>query len=160
MPTKTESKRAGAGDRDGDSDSDSGARRKRRQTGDHQHGESAAMREVARAALDDAKGVDIVEIDVRALTDITDAMLIATGGSERHIKTLAERVLERMRAAGWRPLGVEGLDGGDCDWVLADFVDVVVHIMRAPTREKYDLEGLWDENFGALPGTDAGAGGG
>lgn len=106
------------------------------------------MREVARAALEDAKGDAIVHLDVRKLTDITDAMLVVTGASERHVRTLAERVLERMRAAGWRPLGVEGLD--DADWVLVDFVDVVVHIMRAPTREKYDLEGLWDASFGEL----------
>jgi len=148
MPTKTESKRDGDGDRNSDGD-----------RGDHRHrdrdrGESTAMLTTARDALEDAKGVDIVALDVRQLTDITDAMLIVTGGSERHIKTLAERVLERMRAAGWRPLGVEGLDDGDCDWVLADFVDVVVHIMRAPTREKYDLEGLWDARFGALPNID------
>jgi len=148
MPTKTESKSTGndTGDRD--------HHRRDRRHRDRDRGESTAMLTTARDALEDAKGVDIVALDVRQLTDITDAMLIVTGGSERHIKTLAERVLERMRAAGWRPLGVEGLDGGDCDWVLADFVDVVVHIMRAPTREKYDLEGLWDARFGELPNID------
>lgn len=132
-------------------DGDGGRRRGRNAS------ESTAMRECARAALEDAKGVDIVELDVRKLTDITDAMLVATGASERHVRTLAERVLERMRAAGWRPLGVEGFE--DADWVLVDFVDVVVHIMRAPAREKYDLEGLWDARFGALPALDKTAAG-
>jgi len=129
--------------------------------GDHRdhrdRGESKAMREVVCAALEDAKGDNIVHLDVRKLTDITDAMLVVTGASERHVRTLAERVLERMRAAGWRPLGVEGLE--DADWVLVDFVDVVVHIMRAPTRARYNLEGLWDERFGELMNAGESAGG-
>lgn len=130
-------------------------RRDRNSRGDR--GESQAMREVACAALEDAKGDNIVRLDVRKLTDITDAMLVVTGASERHVRTLAERVLERMRAAGWRPLGVEGLE--DADWVLVDFVDVVVHIMRAPARARYNLEGLWDERFGELLNAGESAGG-
>ncbi|MDD9857955.1 MAG: ribosome silencing factor [Gammaproteobacteria bacterium] len=106
------------------------------------------MCEVAQAALEEAKGDNIVVLDVRQLTDITDYMIVATGTSERHVKTLAERVLERMREAGWRHLGMEGFE--DADWVLVDFVDVVVHIMRPPTRQRYNLEGLWDENLGEL----------
>ncbi|MDA7990481.1 MAG: ribosome silencing factor [Gammaproteobacteria bacterium] len=107
---------------------------------------AARMCEVALAALEDAKGAAIQLLDVRALTDITDYMIISTGSSQRHIKTLSERVLEKMREAGWTQLGVEG----DDDWLLVDFVDVVVHIMRAPARELYNLEGLWDANL-ALP---------
>ncbi|CAJ2376396.1 MAG: ribosome silencing factor [Gammaproteobacteria bacterium] len=107
---------------------------------------AARMCEVALAALEDAKGTAIQLLDVRALTDITDYMIISTGSSQRHIKTLSERVLEKMREAGWTQLGVEG----DDDWLLVDFVDVVVHIMRAPARELYNLEGLWDANL-ALP---------
>ncbi len=120
--------------------------------------ESARMCEVALAALEDAKGVHARRLDVRKLTDITDYMIVVTGASERHVKTLAERVLEQMRRAGWKPLGMEG-DGADGarDWVLVDFVDVVIHIMRAQTREHYDLESLWDENLSALlsPRNDA-----
>ncbi|MGI9311657.1 MAG: ribosome silencing factor [bacterium] len=109
------------------------------------------MREVVLAALEDAKGERVCVLDVRALTDITDYMIIATGASDRHAATLAERVLERMKAAGWRHLGLEGLEpSGARDWVLVDFVDVVVHIMRAQTRERYDLESLWDESLSAL----------
>jgi len=108
--------------------------------------DSTRMCEVALAALEDAKGTCTSLLDVRALTDITDYMIISTGSSKRHVKTLSERVLEKMRADGWAQLGVEG----DDDWLLVDFVDVVVHIMRAPARELYNLEGLWDENL-ALP---------
>lgn len=118
--------------------------------------ESGRMCEVALAAVEDAKGEKVRLLDVRKLTDITDYMIIVTGASERHVKTLAERVLEKMRAAGWKPLGMEG--DQDRDWVLVDFVDVVVHIMRAPTRERYNLESLWDETLSELLGPRGDAG--
>ncbi len=110
--------------------------------------ESGQMCEVVLAALADAKGERVKLLDVRKLTDITDYMIVVTGTSERHVKTLAERVLSMMREAGWKHLGIEGEQ--DRDWLLVDFVDVVVHIMRAHTREHYDLESLWDETFGEL----------
>ena len=100
------------------------------------------MQRHAHAALRDAKGLEIRLLDVRGLTDIADTMLIATGQSARHVRALTERVLEHMRARGWRPLGVEGFAAGD--WVVADFAYVVVHIMRAEARAQYDLESLWD----------------
>ena len=118
--------------------------------------ESARMCEVALAAVEDAKGEQVRLLDVRKLTDITDYMIIVTGASERHVKTLAERVLEKMREAGWKHLGMEG--DQDRDWVLVDFVDVVVHIMRAPTRERYNLESLWDETLSELLGPRGDAG--
>lgn len=112
--------------------------------------DSQKMCDVALAAIADAKGVNASLLDVRKLTDITDYMIVATGTSERHVKTIAERVLEQMQHAGWNQIGMEGDAPGDRDWVLVDFVDVVVHIMRAPARERYDLESLWDESFGEL----------
>ena len=112
--------------------------------------ESAQMRDTAVNALEDAKGVDIRTLDVRKLTDITDYMIVVSGTSERHVRTLAERVSEFMLAAGWKPLGIEGEDAGE--WVLSDFVDVVVHIMREKTRAHYDLESLWDETLAGLGG--------
>ena len=118
--------------------------------------ESARMCEVALAAVEDAKGEQVRLLDVRKLTDITDYMIIVTGASERHVKTIAERVLEKMREAGWKHLGMEG--DQDRDWVLVDFVDVVVHIMRAPTRERYNLESLWDETLSELLGPRGDAG--
>ena len=97
------------------------------------------------ASLEDAKGQDIKVLDVRKLTDITDYMIVTTGTSGRHVKTIADRVLEFMLAKGWKPLGMEGEESRD--WVLVDFVDVVVHIMRSKTRRHFDLESLWDETF-------------
>ena len=110
--------------------------------------ESQTMRDTVVAALEDAKGLDIRTLDVRKLTDITDCMVVVTGTSERHLKTLADRVFEFMQDKGWKPLGVEGEDSGD--WILSDYVDVVVHIMREKTRAHYDLESLWDETFNGL----------
>ena len=110
--------------------------------------EAERMRDLVLEALEEVKGREIAVLDVTALTDICDYMVVVTGASDRHIKTLAERVLEKMRGAGWRQIGIEGEDARD--WVLVDFVDVVVHIMRRDTRKRYDLEGLWDRTFGAL----------
>ena len=106
------------------------------------------MREVVLAALEDAKGEEIKVLDVRNMTDITDYMIVATGTSDRHIKTQTTRVLEQMHQSGWRHRGVEGEESRD--WILVDFVDVVVHIMRSATRKRYDLEGLWDKTFGEM----------
>ena len=97
--------------------------------------------------LDDAKAVDILELDIRPLTQIADWMVVASGTSTRHVLALAER----LRAAGVRhgvkPSGVEGESDGE--WVLLDFSDLIVHLMLPATREFYDLEGLWNERLGA-----------
>ncbi|MEM7194503.1 MAG: ribosome silencing factor [Pseudomonadota bacterium] len=107
--------------------------------------ESRKMLEVALNALEEAKGEDIRVLNVSNLTDVTDYMIIASGTSDRHNKTLANRVLEDMHEVGWAHLGVEG--EAVKEWILVDFVDVVIHIMRAQTRKHYDLESLWDENL-------------
>lgn len=105
-----------------------------------------AMKDVIVSALEEAKGIEIRVLDVRKLTDVTDLMVIVTGSSDRHVKTLSERVLEFMSARNFSPLGVEGEDSKN--WVLVDYVDVIVHIMRERTRKHYDLEGLWDDSLG------------
>lgn len=110
--------------------------------------DSGEMCEAIQAALDDARGLDVRVLDVRKITDITDYMVVVTGTSDRHVKTLADRTLEFMLEKGWKPHGMEGEDTRD--WILVDFVDVVVHIMRDKTRKHYDLESLWDETFGEL----------
>ena len=96
--------------------------------------------------LDDAKAANILELDIRSLTQIADWMVVATGTSSRHVLALAER----LRAAGARhslkPSGVEGESDGE--WVLLDFGDLIVHLMLSATREFYDLEGLWNERLG------------
>jgi ribosome-associated protein len=110
--------------------------------------EPEQMCQIVVDALDAAKGDDVRALDVRGMTDITDFMIIASGATDRHIKALAEHVRDAMRAHGYKPLGIEGEDSGD--WILVDFGDVVVHLMRPATRSFYDLEGLWSEDVRAL----------
>ena len=100
-----------------------------------------ALKQLVIDALDDLKGNQVVSLDVSALTDVMDYLVIASGTSNRHVKSLADAVTDAAKQAGVRPLGVEGLDGAE--WVLADFGDVVVHVMLPATREFYDLERLW-----------------
>ncbi len=104
--------------------------------------QSKAMCNLVVASLEDAKGLDIRTLDVRKLTDITDYMIVATGTSDRHVKTMVERLLEFMLEKHCKPLGMEGEQSRD--WVLVDFVDVVVHVMRDKSRRHFDLESLWD----------------
>jgi len=100
------------------------------------------IRKLAVNALEELKGVDIIVLDVRERSTITDYMVIASGTSDRHVNSLAEKVKEMSKAAGVLPLGVEG--GRDSSgWVLVDLVDVVVHVMRPDVREFYNLEKLW-----------------
>lgn len=94
------------------------------------------------ALLEDNKANDIVTIDVKELTDVTDAMIIASGTSTRHVSAVANKVLRGLKEQGIRPNGVQGLEGGE--WVLIDYVDCVVHVMQPDAREHYQLEQLWD----------------
>ncbi len=103
--------------------------------------EAEAVRELVIKALDDLKAVNTVVLDVRGLTDVTDFLVIASGTSNRHVKSLADNVCMAAKKEGQRPLGVEGEDVGE--WVLVDFGDVVVHVMLPATRDFYDLERLW-----------------
>ena len=92
-------------------------------------------------ALDDIKAKDIVQLDVSELTDVMDTLVIASGTSNRHVKSLANQVVEETKKQGYVPLGIEGLEVGE--WVLVDFGDTVVHVMLPATRNFYDLEKLW-----------------
>lgn len=100
------------------------------------------IRELALAALDDLKAKDVEVMDVRTLTSITDYMIVASGTSNRHVKALADSVVEKSKLAGHRPLSVEG--EREAEWILVDLADVVVHIMLPATRDFYQLEKLWD----------------
>jgi ribosome-associated protein len=93
-------------------------------------------------ALDGLKALNIAVFDVRGLSDVTDTIVSASGTSDRHVKSLAGRVLERAREAGVRALGLVGERDGE--WVLVDLQDVVVHVMLPRVREFYALEKLWD----------------
>ncbi len=99
------------------------------------------LRDLVVDALEDLKGVDVVVLQVSALTDLTDFMVVATGRSHRHVKALVDQVVEAARDHDLRPLGIEGRENHE--WVLVDLGAVVVHVMRATTREFYDLERLW-----------------
>jgi ribosome-associated protein len=94
----------------------------------------------AEAALDRKAG-DVVALDVSGLTSFTEAFVIATGSSDRHVKAVADAVVERAKQLGQKPLGVEGYESGE--WVLIDLDDVIVHVFQGEKREHYDLERLW-----------------
>jgi ribosome-associated protein len=100
------------------------------------------LQHAVTTALDDMKAVNVRVLDVRGLTDIVDTMVIASGNSDRHVRSIAERVVEKAKAAGYRPLGTEGARDGD--WVLVDLQDILVHVMQPRVREFYGLERLWD----------------
>jgi ribosome-associated protein len=92
-------------------------------------------------ALENLKGQEIVTLDVSQLSDVMDTLIIASGTSSRHARSLAENLVEETKKAGFRALGVEGLETGD--WVLVDYGDTVVHVMQDETRNYYELEKLW-----------------
>ena len=106
------------------------------------------LQNLVTAALEDMKAVNVRVLDVRGLTDIVDTMVIASGNSDRHVRSIAERVVEKAKAAGLRPLGTEGARDGE--WVLVDLQDVLVHVMLPRVREFYAIEQLW-EPAAALP---------
>jgi len=101
--------------------------------------------DVALKALEELKASDILTLDVRDKTSITDYMLIASGGSSRQVRALAENVLEKVKQNGNQVLGSEGLESGD--WALIDFGDLIVHVMQNETRQFYDLESLWHSSL-------------
>jgi len=105
-------------------------------------------------ALEDMKARDVVLIDVQPMTSITDLMVIASGTSDRHVRSVAENVIEKCKQQGQRPLGVEGLEGGE--WVLVDLQDVLVHVMLPKVRDFYNLEKLWGGNTRAGAAAPAG----
>jgi ribosome-associated protein len=92
--------------------------------------------------LEDMKAERVVSLDVRHLTSITDIMVIASGRSDRHVRAIADALLERCREEGIKPLGIEGQEGGE--WVLVDLSDAIVHIMLPRVRDFYNIENLWD----------------
>lgn len=103
---------------------------------------SEKLRDLALTALDDLKGIDVLTLDVRSLTNITDYMIICTGRSTRHVKALAENVALKAKEAKAPLVRTEG--ERESEWVLVDLGDVIIHVMLPATRSFYSLEDLWE----------------
>ena len=99
------------------------------------------LRDLVVDSLEDMKAIEVQCLDVSAQSDFADFMLVAGGSSNRHVRAVAQSVIENAKQEGVVPLGVEGMESGD--WVLIDLVDVVVHVMLPDTRVFYALERLW-----------------
>ncbi|MFC4762165.1 ribosome silencing factor [Dyella koreensis] len=100
-----------------------------------------SLRQHVLNALDELKAKDVREIDVRGKTSIADLLVICSGTSARHVKSIADEVVKFAKKAGVMPLGVEGEQ--EAEWVLVDLGDVIVHVMLPRIREFYGLERLW-----------------
>lgn len=91
--------------------------------------------------LDDLKATEIQHIDVRGKSSITDSMIICTGTSSRHVASLAQKLIDESKQAGFESFGEEGK--ATADWVVVDFGQVIVHILQQESRDMYQLEKLW-----------------
>ena len=102
---------------------------------------SEELLKLSQESLEGLKSRDLRVLDVRELTSVADYLIVASGTSDRHVRSLADSVIDAAKASGQRPLGVEGLEAGE--WVLIDLADVIVHVMQPRVREFYKLEDLW-----------------
>lgn len=93
--------------------------------------------------LDDKKGEDIVALDVRGISPLTEAMIFVTARSARHAQSLADDIMQKCAELKWGFLGVEGLQQGQ--WVLVDGNDFIVHVFQGETRREYNVEGLFSK---------------
>ena len=103
-----------------------------------------SLSQIVKDALEDAKGEDIVSVSLDGKTAIADEMIIVSGKSNRHVSSISDKLVEVLKANGYRDLRIEGHQ--HCDWVLVDAVDVIVHIFRPEVRAFYNLEKLWSED--------------
>ncbi len=101
------------------------------------------LEQLVTTALEALKGKEISVIDVLEMTDITERMVIVSGTSNRHVRSLAETVVVEAKHAGIIPLGREGEESGE--WVLVDLGDIVVHVMLPESRDYYNLEKFWND---------------
>lgn len=102
---------------------------------------AADIQSAVLESLDDAQAKDVISLDVRNLTDVTDYMVVCSGTSNRHLHSIVDKLLEHLKNINQRPIGVEGADSNE--WILVDYGDVVVHVMLPEVREFYSLEKLW-----------------
>lgn len=106
--------------------------------------QDAQLKKFVLEQLDNMKAKDITIIDVSDTSDVTDTMIICTGNSKRHVRSVAEQTALAAKNAGEAPLGIEGLEGSE--WVLVDLGNVLVHVMQDETRQFYELEKLWEQS--------------
>ena len=99
------------------------------------------LQQLVLDTLADTKAKDVINLDVRDLTDVTDTMIICSGTSKTHLRSMADKIVEKVKACGISPLGVEGIK--TLEWILVDLGDLVIHIMLPEVREFYSLEKLW-----------------
>ena len=102
------------------------------------------LKQFAIQQLEDMKAKEITIIDVSNSSDVTDTMIICTGNSKRHVRSIAEQTALAAKKEGEAPLGIEGLEGSE--WVLVDLGNIVIHVMQDETRQFYQLEKLWEQN--------------
>ena len=113
--------------------------------------ESAALLKQIVHWLDEAKAEEIVTIDLAGKSSIGDFMVIATGGSDRHVGAIADQIGRKLKENGFGNPRVEGLEA--CDWVLIDTGDIIVHVFRDEVREFYNLEKMWSAERPGEPST-------
>lgn len=103
--------------------------------------DSADLCSLIRATLDDDKAEDITFIDISQKCSFADYMVVASGRSQRHVGSMANKLQDKLRTFGIGTLSVEGME--NCEWVLLDAGDVVVHLFKPEAREFYNLERMW-----------------
>ena len=105
--------------------------------------QSKLMAKLAYKALDDKKGEDIKVIDISEVSPIADSFILTSGSNRSQVQAMADSVGEKMHKAGFSMKQIEGYDSAN--WILMDFVDVVVHIFDRESRNFYDLERIWKD---------------
>jgi len=104
--------------------------------------ENTALKAFVTEKLEDMKGRDITILDISKKSSFADYMIVCSGNSNRHVKSIAQSIAMECRAEGIEPLGIEGNDVGE--WSLVDLGEIIVHVMTDPTRDLYQLEQLWE----------------
>lgn len=106
--------------------------------------QTQTLHELVCHVLQDMKAQHLRDIDVSDLTSLTDHMIIATGTTSRHVRAMADKIIEAAKEQGYQLLGSEGME--EAEWICVDLGDVIVHLMQPRTRDYYYLEGLWDKS--------------
>lgn len=107
---------------------------------------SNELQQLVVSTLEDLKAINIQNLDVTGFSPLTDSLVIASGTSSRHVKSMADKLIMKAKSFGVQPLGIEGQQQGE--WVLVDLNDVIVHLMLPQTRAFYNLEKLWEASAG------------